>query len=165
MARRFRTSDGKLAIWNGETDTLPFTNPGAHADRVLFHSQFNYTRIIDKRTVNVTFPTAANGGERLGTIQLFAHGINGYPRVRGNITLGGIQVSLGSHIPVQYRNLTDPKLAYPEKMMRLAIIGATQTHVVISWYANLTFLGSAQPTYFPSFTIPVTVEVTNEINV
>lgn len=161
--KRFKVGNvggvGVAAIWEGAGDTLPFTDPDNHADRVLFTTKWNYTRIIEKRTVNCTFPKASSGGERQGTVTLFAHGISGYPRVRGNITIDGHELSLGSHVPVQqkYANM---KFYYP-KLVRLAIIGATPTNVVVCWYANM--LG-ASGTDFPAITIPITVEVTNEIN-
>jgi hypothetical protein len=162
--KRFKVGNvggtGVAAIWEGAGDTLPFTDPDAHADRVLFTTKWDYTRIIDKRTVNCTFPKASSGGERQGTVTLFAHGISGYPRVRGNITIGGHKLSLGCHVPVQYRNVTSGY--YEPLAFRLAIIGATSTNVVVCWYANLLGLSSAD---FPSITIPITVEVTNEINV
>jgi hypothetical protein len=126
---------------------------------VLFTTKWDYTRIIDKRTVNVTFPAANSGGERLGTINLFAHGRGGYPRVRGNITIAGHKLSLGSHVPVQQINAN--KAHFFPKLMRLAIIGATTTHVVVCWYANMI---GADGTNFPKITLPVTVEVTNEMN-
>lgn len=162
MARRFRVSDGKLVIWDGEGDTLPFNNPEANADRVLFSTTFNYTRVIDKRTVNVTFPQANVGGLRVGTVSLFAHGRGGQPRVRGNTTINGFRLSLGCHVPVQYFTGNSVQPNPLPGLFRLAIIGATSTDVVIAWSADLSGAGSGLN--LPQFTIPVTVEVTNEFN-
>jgi hypothetical protein len=153
---------GVTAIWNGAGDTLPFIDPDGHADRVLFTTKWPYTSGIDKRTVNVTFPEAKAGGLRFGEVLLFAHGRSGEPRVRGNITINGFPLSLGCHVPVQY--FTGNKLQ-PNPLpglFRLAIIGATSTYVLIAWSADLSGAGSGLN--LPQFTIPVTVEVTNEFN-
>lgn len=165
MARRWKAGSGKIVIWNGETDTLPFDDPLAYADRVLFSTTFNYSRIIDKRTVNCTFPAALTGGERSGTIPLFAHGRAGMPRVRANTVIGGIKISLGCHVPIQEspaRNSAGRLLA---NTPRLVILGATTTDVVACWYCDLRGRGSGATAYdLPSITLPITVEVFAEMN-
>lgn len=163
MSKRFKVGlvngTGVAAIWEGATDTLPFTDPYGHADRVKFSTMFNYSRIIDKRTVNVTFPKADNGAEQVGTISVFAHGRPGVPRVRGNVTIEGQKLSMGCHIPIQsiYSNFL--KLY----SFRLAVLGATATDVVVAWYANMLGFGD-DSTKLPAFTIPITVEIFDEMN-
>lgn len=160
MARRWKSGNGKIVIWNGETDTLPFDDPLAHADRVVFSTTFNYSQIIDKRTVNCTFPRANGGEERSGTIPLFAHGRGGQPRVRGNFILNGKPLSLGCHVPVQFYTSTNGA-AIPS-LVRLAILGATNTDVVVSWYAGLNGLYSGG--YLSEFTVSMTIEVFDGMN-
>lgn len=159
MGRRFRIAGGKEVIWTGETDTLPFDNPDAHPDRVLFSSTWPYTSIITKRTVNVSFPSADPGDERRGTINLFAHGVSGVPRVRGNITVAGQKLSLGCHVPIQTRFNS----FFNRSTFRLAVIGATTSQVVLMWYANMLGFGNVD-VGLPAITLPITVEVTNELN-
>lgn len=160
MARRFKLGSGKIVIWDGEGDTLPFDDPLAYADRVKFSTTFNYSRIIDKRTVNCTFPRADGGAERSGTIPLFAHGRGGQPRVRGNFILNGKTISLGCHVPVQFYTSTNGVAI--RSLIRLAILGATNTDVVVSWYAGLNGLYSGG--YLAEFTVPMTIEVFDELN-
>lgn len=162
MARRFRASDGKIVIWNGDGDRLPFDDPLGHADRVLFSTTFGYSRIIDKRNLNVTFPQANGAGERSGTIELFPHGRPGMPRVRGNLTLGGQQISLGCHVPIQHYTGGGGGASNIPSLMRLAVLGATSTNVVVCWYANL--LGLFAGGFIPQITIPMTIEVFDELN-
>jgi len=160
MARRWKSGSGKIVIWNGHTDTLPFDDPLGYADRVLFSTTFNYSRIVDKKTVNCTFPRADGGAERSGTIPLFAHGRSGQPRVRGNFVLNGKTISLGCHVPVQFYTSTNG--AAIRSLIRLAILGATNTDVVVSWYAGLNGLFSGG--YLAEFTVPMTIEVFDEMN-
>ncbi len=160
MAKRFKLGTDRLVVWNDHTTLDPFNDPEANADRVLFSTTFNYSRIIDKRTVNCTFPTANGGGERSGIIPLFAHGRGGQPRVRGNFILNGKPLSLGCHVPVQFYTNTNGT-AVPS-LVRLAILGATNTDVVVSWYAGLNGLYSGS--YLAEFTVPMTIEVFEEMN-
>ncbi len=159
MARRFKLGSGKIVIWDGEGDTLPFDDPLAYADRVKFSTTFNYSRIIDKRTVSCTFPKADNGSEQIGTIDLFAHNRPGVPRVRGNVLVDGQNISMGCHIPIQTLYSNYLKLY----SFRLATIGATETNVVVAWYANMLGFGD-DSTKLPAFTIQITVEVFDELN-
>jgi hypothetical protein len=156
MAKRFMVANGVCAIWDGATDTLPFTDPNNHADRVLFTTKWNYSRIIDKRTVNCTFPAAKGKAERSGTINLFAHGRPGIPRVRGNTVLSGHKISLGCHVPIQIYAETG--------LFRVAILGATSSHVVVSWYCDLRGFNDSNYIVFSALTIPITVEVFDELN-
>jgi len=167
MARRWKSGDGKIVIWNGETDTLPFDDPLGHADRVLFSTTFNYSRIIDKRTVTVTFPkyTKTEGIKKaqdfLTSQLLFPHGMPGEPRVRANITINGQALSLGCHVPVQSFPGGNGYLA-TTAVFRVAIIGATATHVVMTDYCSLS--GMDPGTVMPAISFPVTVEIFNELN-
>jgi len=165
MARRFKLGSGKIVIWDGHTDTLPFDNPLGYADRVKFSTTFNYSRIIDKRTVNCTFPAALTGGERSGTIPLFAHGRPGMPRVRGNTVLLGFKISLGCHVPIQESPARNSAGVLLANTPRLAILGATTTDVVACWYCDLRGRSSgATPYDLPALTLPITVEVFDELN-
>jgi len=166
MARRWKlgrdqSGVAKIVIWNDEWDNSPFENPLGNADRVKFSTTFNYTRVVDKRTVWVTFPQANGGGLRVGTINLFAHGRGGQPRVRGNITINGYRLSLGCHVPVQHY-VRPVKPLDLQGTFRLAIIGATSTDVIIAWSVDLSNMTSDG--FLPQITLPVTVEVTNEFN-
>ena len=161
MARRFRVSDGRAVIWDNDWDNSPFNDPLGNADRVKFSTTFGYSRIIDKRNLNVTFPQANGAGERSGTINLFAHGRPGMPRVRGNLTIAGQKISLGCHVPVQSYTGGGGGVANPSNM-RLAILGATSTNVVICWYAQLSNMPSKY--YLQQITIPMTIEVFDELN-
>lgn len=167
MARRWKSGSGKIVIWNGEGDTLPFDDPLGYADRVLFSTTFNYSRIIDKRTLTVTFPkyTKTEPIEKAQdflTVQpLFAHGKTGEPRVRANITIDGHKLSLGCHVPVQSFPGGNGYLA-TTAVFRVAIIGATATHVVMTDYCNLS--GMDPGTVMPAISFPITVEIFNEMN-
>jgi hypothetical protein len=158
--KRFKVGDvggtGVAAIWEGAGDTLPFTDPDGHADRVLFTTKWNYSRIIDRRVVNCTFPAAKGKAERAGTINLFAHGQPGVPRVRGNTVLSGHKISMGCHIPIQIYSTSG--------MVRLAILGATSTNVVVCWYCDLRGFNDSGYTVFGAVTLPITVEIFDELN-
>jgi len=82
------------------------------------------------------------------------------PRVRGNVTLSGHKVSLGCHVPIQtyYYALNNARA------QRFAILGATETHVVVCWSANTLGWTAIRGDFLPQVVIPITVEVFDELN-
>lgn len=122
---------GKVAIWTGGGDDGPLTNPLAHLDRLLFHSDLSYPTITDKVTGSITLPatTVKHSISRV----LFAHGKAGTPWVMGRVTTsGGQKISLGGSVPIYIRAAASWGLA------RWISLGANDTNVVLHDYAENT---------------------------
>lgn len=112
MARVFQIASGKYAIWDGEQDNLPFTDPLNNLGRVIDHSDLQKVRIIDVRsfTLNVpAIPTSGSGqgsgggrrGSKAQSYTLGAHGRPGQPFILGQINVNGVNVAFTGSVPVQ----------------------------------------------------------------
>lgn len=93
MAKVFRVASGKVAIWDGETDELPFTSPLSYLSRVKYHSDLEYIKIVDVKTYTLNLPAIANALDVVGSFTLGAHGRPGVPFIVPIITIDGIPVA------------------------------------------------------------------------
>jgi hypothetical protein len=170
---RARGSDGRVAVYTG-TDNLPFEDPLAHLSRVKFHSSLDYPKVIDERTVNVTFPRRNNptgsttginssSGVSVATYTLFAHGRPGFPWVIASFNIGGQKVSATGSVPVQQARNISSNAAM--NWGRWVTIGADATNVYAYEYTVLQRLATtnASDCLLPAITVPITVWVTDEI--
>lgn len=179
---RGRGADGRVAIWTGDDDE-PFSDPLDHLDRVKFHSELGYPKVISEWSDDVTFTarTTWNGsswtttqGTRVVTHNLFAHGRSGQPWVLGSINVDGVDVAFTGSVPVQLGvRSTDssgapigPTFLCP--WARWVSLGADDTNVslfeycVVGWQASGASANHSQ-VYMPEITLPVKVWVTDEI--
>ena len=111
MAKRFRAAGGKIAIWDGHTDTLPFDDPLAYLSRVKFHSDLDYLNIIDEKVFTLNLPaipasgsgqgSGGRNGLRAASYTLGAHGRPGQPFFIARIVVSGVPVAFTGSVPVQ----------------------------------------------------------------
>lgn len=130
MARRFRVAGGKVAVWDGHTDLLPFNAPLTYLNRVKFHSDIPYVRIVDVRTFTVNIPaTTTTMADRSVSYTLGAHGKAGQPFVIGRIVVGGVPVTFTGSVPVHQGGgvINDP-------YARWLALGADATNIYIHEY-------------------------------
>ncbi|WP_414461831.1 hypothetical protein [Hyphomicrobium sp. DY-1] len=163
MAKRWRVAGNICAIWKGETDTAPFTNPKANLSRVLFHSGFNYTKIIDQKPFNVYLPPRDKFQSASQTIPLYAHGRGGFPVIGGIITVGGQPIDFAGSIPVQLNNAGLNPTFWPQGFARWLSLGADATYVYVHEYCVNYWSNSSSYGSYPAITVPVTVLMTNEL--
>lgn len=95
---------GKCAIWDDDSDELPFSDPLNHLSRLYFHSSLDYPQLISKHTGTLSLPARGidSYGETVHT--LFSHGAGGIPWVLGavrNADSTGIDVALAGSVPIQ----------------------------------------------------------------
>jgi len=109
MGYRFKIAAGTIAIYEN-TDDDPFDDPLDHLDRVKFHSDLDYLKIIDVQTYSLTLPAIGTGGSGQGSggrhglrtnlYTLGAHGRPGQPFVLGKVDVGGVPVAFVGSVPV-----------------------------------------------------------------
>jgi hypothetical protein len=130
MARRFRVSDGKVAIWEGHTDLAPFNDPlnPANIGRVKFHSDIPYVKIVDVKTFTVTIPALTNLPDRAQSYFLGAHGRPGQPVVIGRIVVNGVPVAFTGSVPVH-------QVSGFDSYARFLVLGADASNLYIHEYA------------------------------
>lgn len=134
MARRFRVAGGKVAVWDGHTDTLPFDSPLTYLNRVKFHSDIPYVKIIDVRTFSVTIPAIGAGTpQRAQSYNIGAHGRPGQPFVIGRIVVGGVPVAFTGSVPV-HQTLSGT-FGTKEQFARFLALGVDATNVYVHEYA------------------------------
>lgn len=158
MSGVFQCKSAKVAVWTGGTDDAPFNAPRTYIQRVKFHSDFDYPKIIQTRSVSVSLPTIAANGVRENTYNLFSHGRPGYPWVLGSITLGGVKIPMAGHVPVQFTNSTFQFGTPAQVWGRWVALGADDTFVVLHEYGRAAFNQAAV-----AKTISFTVYVTDEL--
>jgi hypothetical protein len=164
MARRLRVAGGKVAVWDGEGDTLPFDNPLGNLSRVKFHSDLSYIKVILEQTVTVNLPAIANVLQGTASYTLFAHGQAGFPFVLGKLdSVDGSPTLFTGSVPVQFGTGGAIGFGYYGRWVSL---GADATNVYLhEYYVCTGFSGGAPLTYetYPALALPVTVYVTDEI--
>lgn len=137
MAKRFRAASGKIAIWEGHTDTSPFDSPLTNLSRVKFHSDLDYLNIIDEKVFTISLPaisssgsgqgSGARNGLRTASYTLGAHGRPGQPFFIARIVVGGVPVAFTGSIPVA-QNASDP-------YARWLAIGCDATNIIAYEYS------------------------------
>jgi hypothetical protein len=131
MARRFRVASGKVAVWEGHTDTLPFDNPLGNLSRVKFHSSIPYVKIVDVKTFTKTIPAIPTGTpDRAQSYTLGPHGRPGQPFVIGKIVVNGVPVAFTGSVPVH--QVTSP---FKEQFARFLSLGVDASNVYVHEYA------------------------------
>ncbi len=158
MAGVFQCKDGKVALWTGGTDDAPFTNPRGNIDRVSFHSDFDYPKIIQVRSVTLSMPAMPENAVREHTYNLFAHGRPGFPYILGVATIGGVKVPLAGHVPAQVLVSALWGGLPTDQWARWIALGSDGTNVVVHEYGRtpLTVAASA-------VSVPVTIYITDEL--
>lgn len=111
MARAFRASDNKVAIWDGYPDFAPFNNPLGNLNRVKFHTDLDYLKVIDVKSYVLALPAIGPGGSgqgsggsaglRTASYALGPHGRPGQPFCIGVITVKGVPIAFTGSVPVQ----------------------------------------------------------------
>jgi hypothetical protein len=165
MARRFRAASGKVAIWEGEGDLLPFNSPLNYLSRVKFHSDLDYVKVI--RTVDLTLNLTAIAkgvSQRTQTYTLYAHGLSFTPWVRAHIAVSGQIVDFSGSIPIQ-TGATDGAVADNKDSVRWIALGMDATHVRVHEYAVLQTLPGSTALWgsFPALSVPVRLYITDEV--
>lgn len=134
MARRFRVSDGLVAVWEGEYDAAPFFDPYGNLTRVKYHSGIPYVKIIDVRTFSVTIPEiGANTPQRAASYFIGAHGQPGQPFVIGRIVVNGVPVAFTGSVPVH--QVASGIFGTKESFARWLALGVDATSVYVHEYA------------------------------
>jgi hypothetical protein len=165
MARKFRVSDNKAAIWDGEQDYNPFWDPQNNLGRVKFHSDLDYINIISESSFNVTLPTRNNVQQATQSYPLFQHGRGGYPFVLGKVTVNGQPCAFTGSVPIQ-REALPPGTSlngWAPGFCRWISLGADNVWVYVYEYTVAYWSNANFHAYFPQITVPVTVWMTNEI--
>ncbi len=134
MATRFRCASGKVAVWDGHTDTLPFDSPLTYLNRVKFHSSIPYVKIVDTKTFSVTIPAIGAGvPQRAQSYALGAHGRTGQPFVIGRIVVNGVPVAFTGSVPVH--QILSGTFGTKEPFARWLALGVDSTNVYVHEYA------------------------------
>lgn len=164
MARRFRAAGGKVAVWEGHTDTLPFDNPLGNLSRVKFHSSIPYVKIIDTKTFNITIPAIGpSTPQRAQSYTLGAHGRTGQPFVIGRIIVDGVPVAFTGSVPVHQHveSRTSPRLFGRESYARFLALGVDATNVYVHEYAVQEGNEGQAYDVRPAQTFSITVYITD----
>lgn len=152
---------GRCAVWTGDDD-LPFIDPLNHLDRVKFHSDLDYIRVIEERTVTLSLPTRSNFQQATGSYTLFPHGRAGFPFILGKLDINGFPVAFTGTVPVQM-GVTVGGSVSPRHFGRWLSLGADATNVVVHEYAVAEWATSSIYTRYDAIDIDITVYITDEI--
>lgn len=133
MARVFRIANGMYAIWEGEYDDLPFTDPLDHLDRVIDHSLLDKVRIVDIKDFTLNIPAIAQGSttEKSASYTLGAHGRAGQPWIIAELTISGHRIAITGSVPVQIQAST----YHGDPYGRWIGIGVDATNIIVHEYA------------------------------
>ncbi len=155
MARRFRAAGGKVAVWEGETDTLPFTNPLTYLNRVKFHSDLSYVKIVATKTFTKTIPAITGyTPERAQSYTLGAHGRTGQPFIIGRIVVNGVPVAFTGSVLVHQ--------VAGDSFGRWLALGADATNIYLHEYAvQSCYEPTARCDSRPSQTFTITCYITD----
>lgn len=153
---------GRCGIWNGDDD-LPYKYPRQHLDRVKFHTDLDYIKIVREIPLILSLPqrdTATYGVAANFTHKLFDHGLGGFPFVLGETVVNGEAVAMCGSIPIQADGV-----GYYGQWLAL---GADDTSVYIHEYDVFPFtsasgLTTSNSIKFPAIDIPITVYLTDEL--
>lgn len=163
MARRFKVNGSKVAIWDGETDELPFTTPLSYLSRVKFHSDLDYIQTVHEEPVTLSLPARSAVLQGTASHQLFAHGKAGIPFILGKVTIGGVPCALTGSIPVQMGTNNGAGGGY---YGRWIAIGADATYVyAYEYFVSAGYSGGSSSTWesYPAMSLPITIYVTDEL--
>lgn len=169
MATVFQAQSGTVAIWTGEQDDLPFSNPLGNLGRVKFHSSLDYPKIIDVKsfTLNLpAIPTSGSGqggggrnGMRVASYTLGAHGRPGIPFVVATIGVGGTVVAFTGSVPV-HKTAGASTTSYP--FARFVAFGFDATNLYAYEYSVQSGnAGTQQWEPRPAQSFPVTAYITD----
>lgn len=178
MPMRHRAAAGAFAIYSvptlTSTDDAPLTDPYNHLSRLKIHSAFKYRKVIDERTINVTFSarTSWNStfsnyvtsvGEYTAEHFLFAHGRPGKPRCLASANAGGKNPAFTGSLPVQQGTLYPG--GAPSPWARWVSIGCDGTNVYAFEYNVVSRIPASNYSgiYMPAITVPITVWVTEKV--
>jgi hypothetical protein len=165
MASVFRAASGKVAVWDGEYNDLPFVDPLSNLARVKYHSDIEYIKIIDVKTFTLSIPAIASGVfDRVASYTLGPHGITGQPFIIGQIDVGGVPVAFTGSVPVhQAAPVTSVTPPTVDLYARWLALGVDATDVIVHEYAvqnrSQSFAGTPVPR--PAQTFTVTVYITD----
>ena len=157
-------ASGKVALYRvPDTDIFddaPLLNPRANFDRVRFHSDFNYVRVVSDTTHTLTLPTRSDNTRGEQTHTLVAHGRAGIPFVMGAVEVAGRWVPLMISTPVARPGQSGGGGSYYGQW-RLLSLGANSTHILVHefWCVPYFFSGGD----LTSHTVNVRVIVTDEL--
>lgn len=160
MARKLLLQSGKFAIWDGETDDLPFTDPIGNISRVKFHSDLPYIKTLYRRVETLNLPSRSNFQMTTASYTLFAHGQSGYPLVLGSVPVNGVEVGFSGSVPVQMGYVVGS--VTPGFYGRWLALGADDTNVYIHEYTVARW-SSASHEIYDALSLPITVYVTDRI--
>lgn len=141
---------GKCAIYTGGDDA-PFDYPLEHVDKIRFHSDLQYPRIISTHTGTWTLPAvAAQAGFVKRSTNLFAHGLSGTPYVEGFVTVSGVKVPLLGSVPLN--RLSGTRTGFAARWVHL---GADATNVIMN-EATVGMYESGHGTFDVDWTVYLT---------
>ena len=167
MATVFRCANGQVAIWEGAQDSAPFSNPRGHMNRVKFHSDLDYVRVI--RVINRTLtipriPSTGSGqsdaGSRVQSYGIGAHGQPGTPFIVGIINVGGQPMAFTGSVLVH--TIPSPNSrTLGDSFGRFLALGADATNMYVHEYSvqagnDETGLWDARPAQTFNLTLGIT---------
>ena len=166
MSKRFKVGSGKVAIWDGHTNTDPFDNPLASSsvlNRVKFHSSLDYIRVVATLSATINLPARSNFQSATASHTVGAHGQSGQPFVLGMLPVNGVNVGFTGSIPVQMGQWNAGST--PGIYGRWLTLGADETNVIVYEYAVAQWVNSSSNGYYKydAISVPVTVYITNEL--
>lgn len=163
FGNRIRVAGGVGAIWTDPSDTLPFTDPNNHLERVKFHSALGYIKIISETTVNLSLPSRDGGfRDATKTYQLFQHGRGARPGVFGAVPINGELCAFAGSVPVQFENTASHDSNIAKIFARLISIGADATWVYAYEFAVAQYSSSSFYASYDAVTIPLTIYMTDQ---
>lgn len=165
MALRYKTSDGKIAIYDKSSGDLPLTTPLSHLSKIKFHSDLDYIKVIDVRTVTISLPARSNFRNAVASYTLFAHDQPGQPFVLGKLNVNGVPVGFTGSVPVHNGyTATMANAGYPSGYLgRWLALGADASNVIVHEYCVASWVNASINETYPAMSIPVTVYVTDEL--
>lgn len=144
MAGIFQAKAGKVAIWTGKQDDAPFDNPLGNINRVKFHSDLDYVRVIEVRKYTLivpAIPASGSGqgdpGVRTASYNLGAHGQGRIPWLVGFIKVDGVPLAFTGSVH------THTAAAYDANSIvdfggRFLALGADATNIYVHEYSMQT---------------------------
>lgn len=157
----YANAAGRAAVWTGDDD-LPFTDPLNHLDRVKFHTDLDYIRVIEERSLTLSLPLRSNFQSAVASYPLFSHGRAGFPFILGKVNVNGIPVAFTGTVPVQMGVSVGGSVA-PRHFGRWLSLGADATDVIVHEYAVAEWATSSVYTQYDAIDLDITVYVTDEI--
>jgi len=153
---------GRGAVWTGDDD-LPFWKPRQYLDRVKFHTDLDYIRIVREIPLTLNLPAISSvtyGPEETFSYKLFDHGLGGFPFILGETVVNGERVAFTGSVPVQLCiNYGGAEGWYA----RWLALGADATSVYIHEYDVFYYSNATYGSSFPALSLPITVYLTNEL--